>query len=375
MGTNYIALAVPGFFLFIGVEIWLARRRGLKVYRLADALTCLSCGMSQQLLLVFCNAFLLAGYAFIYQRYRIISFPARSVGVWLLAFFGVDFLYYWWHRLSHEVNLLWAGHVVHHSSEDYNLAVALRQSILTPFTAWPFYALLAFAGVPPLVYAAIQSFNLLYQFWIHTQVVGRLGRFEAIFNTPSLHRVHHAINPRYLDRNYGGTLMVWDRLFGTYEPETEAPVYGLVKPLRSFNPAWAQIHYCVELVRLSFRAPALADKLRVWWKGPTWYPAGLVAPAGPAPVSPSTFRKYQPPVSVRLGRYLGAHYSLALLATFLVMLLAPRLAGAQRLAVALLIALSLVTTGALLERRRWARPLEVARILLVAGVTVIVLHL
>jgi Fatty acid hydroxylase len=285
----------------------------------------------------------------------------------VFAFLSIDFLYYWWHRLSHRVNLMWAGHVTHHSSEDYNLAVALRQSVLTPLTASPFTIVLAFAGVPPLVHAPIYSFNLLYQFWIHTQLVGKLGWFERIFNTPSLHRVHHAINPQYLDRNYGGTLIVWDRLFGTWQPETEPPVYGIVKPLRSFNPLWAQFHYSAELVRLFIRAPSLSDKLRVWWKPPTWYPAALPAPPGPAPVSPSTFRKYEPRVSPRLGRYLGAHYAVVMAIASAALLLAPRLPPVVLVVLSALVVLSLVSTGALLEGKSWARPLEGARLVLLAG--------
>src|SRR4051812_7775689 len=160
---------------------------------------------------------------------------------WLVAIAGVDFLYYWWHRLSHRVNLLWAAHVVHHQSEDYNLAVALRQSVTTSATLFPFYALLAFAGVPPLQLAVSTSLSTLYQFWIHTELVPRVPWLERLLNSPSAHRVHHAINVRYLDKNHAATLMVWDRLFGTFEPETEAPVYGLTRPLASFNPVWSQL--------------------------------------------------------------------------------------------------------------------------------------
>jgi sterol desaturase/sphingolipid hydroxylase (fatty acid hydroxylase superfamily) len=367
VAPNYIALAVPGFFLCIGIELAIARRRGRSVYRIADAFTDLGCGMTQQVLLVFCNALLLAGYAYLYGRYRLIDFSLRNLAMWLLAFLGIDLAYYWWHRLSHRVNFLWAGHVVHHSSEDYNLAVALRQSVLTPFTIWPFYAGLALLGVPPIVYAALQSFNLLYQFWIHTELIGKLGPLELFLNTPSLHRVHHAINPRYLDKNYGATLVIWDRWFGTYEPETEPPVYGLVKPLHSFNPAWAQVHYLVDLARFTVRAPMLADKLRLWWKGPTFCPAGLPELPGPHPVSPSTFQKYEAPVPARLRVYLVVHFFFAVAATFLAMLLGPRLPGTLLVALAAFVLLSLITTGALLERKRWARPLEVFRLVLIAA--------
>jgi alkylglycerol monooxygenase len=370
MPPNYIALAVPVFFLLIGLEHWVARRRGRSAYRLADFLTNLSCGTMQQLALLFFNVAILAAYTYAFEHHRIFEASPRSVAVWVLSFLAIDLLYYWWHRLSHRVNVMWAGHVVHHSSEDYNLSVALRQSVLTPLTASPFTIALAFAGVPPLVHAPIYSFNLLYQFWIHTELVGKLGWFEHVFNTPSLHRVHHAINPIYLDKNYGGTLIVWDRLFGTWQPETEPPVYGIVKPLRTFQPLWAEFHYVVELCRHFVRA-SLGDKLRVFWKPPTWYPAALPAPPGPRPVSPATFQKYERPTTARLGRYLSVNYALLMVVTAVTLLLAPRMSLPVLVALSIGIVLSLISTGALLEGKRWAWPLEGVRFASFAGAVIL----
>src|SRR6185436_19175726 len=160
--------------------------------------------------------------------------PELAAGV--AAFLLVDLAYYCSHRTSHGVNLLWAGHVVHHSSEEYNLAVALRQSSLHGLFTWVFYLPLALAGIPPETYLVCYALNLVYQFWIHTQAVGRLGRLtELVMNTPSHHRVHHGRNPRYLDRNHAGVFIIWDRLFGTFEPETERVVYGLTKDIHTFN--------------------------------------------------------------------------------------------------------------------------------------------
>ena len=201
--TNYIALAIPVFFLLMGVELWAARRRGARLYRFNDALVDLSCGMSQQVFLVFAAGLLAAGYLWLYRhRFWTLHGPVA----WVVAFFAVDFIYYWWHRLSHRVNFLWAVHVVHHQSEDYNLAVALRQAVLSVWTIWPFHLSLALVGVPPVVFATVESFSTLYQFWIHTELVGRIGGpIGFVFNMPAHHRVHHAINPQYLDKNYGGT--------------------------------------------------------------------------------------------------------------------------------------------------------------------------
>ena len=170
---NYIALAIPFFFVLIGAELLWARVRGARVYRFNDAITDISCGVTSQVTAIFWGLLQLAIYAWIYDHHALIRFTA-AWPAWLIAFAGVDLLYYWWHRLSHEVNFLWAAHIVHHQSEDYNLAVALRQAVLTTWTSLPFYAPLALFGVPPLVWAAMVAFSTLYQFWIHTQLVGKL---------------------------------------------------------------------------------------------------------------------------------------------------------------------------------------------------------
>src|SRR3979411_3328605 len=238
---NYIALPLPFFFLLIGVELWVARKRRAAVYRLNDALVDLSCGITQQICVVFFAAALLGAYVFVYERFRLVSFPGGSPWPWVIAVLAVDFIYYWWHRLSHEVNLLWAAHVVHHQSEDFNFAVALRQSLTTSWTSFPFYIPPALRGVGLVPFATATALSLLYQFWIHTELVPRLPRFELLFNSPSAHRVHPGVHAAHLDKTYGRPLLIWDRLFGTFEPETEAVVYGVTKPLKSFNALWAQL--------------------------------------------------------------------------------------------------------------------------------------
>ncbi len=360
---NYIALAIPFFFLLIGLELLIARLLGRRgVYHADTTVSDLGCGVGQQATVVFTKGLRLALYVLLYEGWRALELDADSPWTWLIAFLGVEILYYWWHRLSHEVNFLWAAHIVHHQSEDMNLAVALRQALFTSITIIPFYMPLAVLGVPPLVFAAVNSFTTLYQFWIHTDLVPRLGPLEWLLNTPSAHRVHHAINPRYLDRNYGATLIVWDRLFGSYAAEVEAPVYGIVKPLRSRNPIWANVHYWVDLVRLAATAPRWRDKAWVWLARPDWRPAGLPALPPPPDVTPESYRKYDAgPPAGRLA-YAGVQF-VATLAATLVLLVAfkgwPFLASA---AGAGFVLLSLGSVGGLLEARAWAVPLEVARV-------------
>jgi sterol desaturase/sphingolipid hydroxylase (fatty acid hydroxylase superfamily) len=355
---NYIALAIPFFFALIGLEIAVARAKKVRVYRLTDAVTDLSCGITSQMAAVVWGTTQAALYALVYER-RVATLP--SAIAWPLAFVAVDFLYYAWHRLSHEVNFLWAAHVVHHQSEDYNLAVALRQAVLTSWTALPFYLPLALLGVPPVVFATIYSFSTLYQFWIHTELVGKIrGPAHWIFNLPSHHRVHHAINPRYLDKNYGATLIVWDRLLGTYEEEIEPPVFGITKPLASYDALWAQVHYWLDIAQMSAGARG-KDKLRAWWKSPAWRPASSPGVEAKA-VSATTFVKFDRPISRATAAYVLVQYVLLVTATFFVILHKERLAMPLRALAILAIIGTVASVGALIEKRRWAFALEAGRI-------------
>ena len=190
--------------------------------------------------------------------------PGWVIGAQVLFFVYLDdFLYYWFHRLSHEINAFWAAHVVHHQSEEYNLAVALRQGTFQGVFSWVFYLPLAVLGFPPLVFLTVSSIDTLYQFWIHTRVIGRLGPLEWVLNTPSNHRVHHAKNPQYIDKNCGGALIIWDRMFGTYAAEVEPPVFGVLEmPTRPFNPFYLQLYLWRDLLLQSFRrksSPSLQE--------------------------------------------------------------------------------------------------------------------
>ncbi len=361
-GPNYIALAVPFFFLLIGLELLAARARGRRVYRLADAVADLGCGMAQQVVVAFAGAALLAAYAAVHDRFRLATLPATSPWAWLVAFVGVDLAYYWWHRLSHRVNVLWAVHVVHHQSEDYNLAVALRQAVLSGFTSLPFYLPLALLGVPPLAYAAMLPLSTLYQFWIHTELVGKLGAAEAVLNTPSHHRVHHAVNARYLDRNYGATFIVWDRLFGTFAEEREPPVFGTVKPLQSFNPVWAQVEYWVGLWRKARALPRWKDRVRLWVAPPDWKPAGVAWPEPPV----EGRVKHQAPAGGGGRLYAGLQLAPVVAATFALMMWGAAMPPGTALLLGGLVLWSLASLGGLLDGRGWARPLEAGRLLAVA---------
>ncbi len=234
------------------------------------------------------------------------------VWVWVLCFIGVDFFYYWFHRASHRVAAIWATHVVHHQSEDYNLAVALRQSALQPAFSWAFYLPLAFIGFPPPMFALLLSINVLYQFWIHTKLIGKLGPLEWILNTPSHHRVHHGSDPKYLDKNHAGTLIIWDRMFGTFQEEEEPPTYGITKPLRSWNPIWANVHFWVDLYKLAQETPSFKDRLLIWVRPPGWRPSSLAA-APEHRVERAEI--YDPPLSKARRTYAALYFSAIFVAT------------------------------------------------------------
>jgi sterol desaturase/sphingolipid hydroxylase (fatty acid hydroxylase superfamily) len=269
-------VAIPAFLALLGLEAWVAARRGLDVHEARDSAASLAMGVGSVLVGLAWGGVLWAAYTGLH-RFALFDL-GRGPAVWIAALLADDFCYYWFHRLHHEVRALWASHVPHHSSRRYNLATALRQS-WTPMTALPFYAPLPLLGFDPLLVVTVHSINLLYQFWIHTELVGRLGPLEGVLNTPSHHRVHHGANPRYLDRNYGGILIVWDRLFGTFEPEGEPVRFGLTKDIATFHPVRIAFHEFAAIARDLAGARGLADLAGFLLAPPGWRPGGAGATA------------------------------------------------------------------------------------------------
>ena len=359
---NYIVLAIPVFLLLIALELAITRLQERDYYRLSDSISDLGCGILQQLLEVFVKTALFAGYLLLYRRYRVLDPPSASVGVWVACFLGQDFLYYWFHRASHEVNAFWAAHVVHHQSEEFNLSVALRQGAFQGTFSWIFYLPLAVLGFPPLMFLSVTSVNTLYQFWIHTRVIGRLGPLEWVLNTPSNHRVHHGRDPKYIDRNHGGTLILWDRLFGTYQEEQEEPVYGITKPLASWNPVWANLHYWAELRESARRTRRVADKIRLFLMPPGWLPAELGGFVPPPEVDRPRYRKFDTPLTRRRAVYVLLHFAAVIAVTLALLYAEGRLALPVLLGGAGFVLLSLVTLSALVEGRPWGPALEAARL-------------
>ncbi|MEJ8855941.1 lysoplasmalogenase family protein [Variovorax robiniae] len=313
-----IVLATPVFFLLIAVEFAVGRVRarrgtGQDTYRLADAVNSIGLGMLSQITTVLTGLLRIGIYSAVYSAVALFDadFWMQWYG-WLLALVFYDFCYYWLHRMGHESAILWAAHVVHHQSQHYNLSTALRQTSSGALLGWIFYLPMAVAGVPPLVFGVVALVDLLYQFWVHTEQVGKLGWFDRWFCSPSNHRVHHAVNDGYVDRNYGGVLIVWDRLFGSFKEEGEPCVYGTRSPLQSWDPLWANVEVYWSLAKDSWHARNWGDKLRVWAKPPGWRPADVAArfPKGEFDISQVT--RYEPPVSRGVLWFAGVQFLLVL---------------------------------------------------------------
>ncbi|MEX6500881.1 sterol desaturase family protein [Pseudomonas zhanjiangensis] len=362
---NYILYAVPGFFALMALE-WLADRwRGLSSYRLADTLNSLSAGMLSITTGLLSKALGLLAYGWAWQHWALAEWPADNPWLWFLAFLGYDLCYYWLHRLGHERNLLWAAHAVHHQSEEYNLSTALRQTSSGFLLGWVFYLPLALLGVPPLVFLTVGALNLLYQFWVHTRHVPKLGWLEWIFITPSSHRVHHAQNPVYMDRNYGGVFILWDRLFGSYQEELdEQPaIFGVTTPLASWNPLWANLQVYVALWRDARRAASWWDRLRIWFMPTGWRPTDVAARYPQVKPNLSRFVKFEVPLSRYQRLYAIVQFSGYLLASCYLLAIAEG-QSVQALSLACVwLALGLYSLGVWLENRTWARALEGVRLL------------
>jgi alkylglycerol monooxygenase len=361
---DYILLAVPFFLVMILLEVLITRQQRLSFYRFNDAIVDLSCGIGQQILGFFIKAAIFAFYTLMYDRFALWQWSAKSPWCWLVAFLAVDFAYYWWHRLSHEVNFLWAIHVVHHQSEDYNFAVGLRQAWFSGISNIPFQLPLVLLGISPIVLLTTFSLNVLYQFWIHTRAIGKLGWIETIVNTPSHHRVHHGRNDKYLDKNYSGVFICWDKWFGSFQEEEEEPLYGTVKVYGSWNPLWANFHYWVELLQLSRQANNWSDRLKVWIKYPGWLPANITRPSADADTTPV---RYQTPMIKGLNYYILSHFFIISLITATIGL--STITMEQYLSGGFVLVTTLIW-GGLFEAKTWALRLEYWRLVFIGVLAV-----
>ena len=300
-----ITLAVPAFFILIFIELIYGLASGKSNYRLNDTFTSISLGLISRYIPLLGLGIQGAAFAYVAQYYNLKLFSPSSLWVWIFAFFLYDFCYYWMHRLHHEVKVLWATHVVHHHGEEFNLSTALRQTSTGFLWKWIFYLPIFIVGIPPEVFVTVAGVNLVYQFWVHTEHIPKLGWYEYVFVSPSNHRIHHAQNKHYVDANYGGVFILWDRLFGTYKEEMEElkPIYGTAKPLRSWNPFKANLDIFREMLLDSSRTRSLKDKIGVWFSRPNWRPEDVKIKYPIIKNDLENFEPYNPEVSSQVKIY------------------------------------------------------------------------
>jgi sterol desaturase/sphingolipid hydroxylase (fatty acid hydroxylase superfamily) len=371
---SLIALAVPFFLLALLIELAVDRVRGTGHYRTNDAINSLSAGTLSTTIGYFTRLVPAVIWGVVLQNFSLIEvdlawfdLSPRGIALWIVAILAFDFCYYWFHRCSHEISILWAAHAVHHQSEDYNLSTALRQTSTGFLFNWIFYLPLFILGMPLEVFVTANAIDLIYQFWVHTQHIGKLGWLDRVFVTPSNHRVHHAQNEIYIDRNYGGILILWDRLFGTFQEELddEPVVFGVRKPLASWNPFWANLQVYDYLWFDAVRTRSWKDKLGIWFRRTGWRPADVEAQFPKEQSDITSFRKFNPPLGIAMRRYLAWQF---VAAAFFILWIGTVFAASGPKVVLLpciLLWATLYSFGLLSESRAFAARLESLRLFVI----------
>ena len=290
-----ITFAIPVFFLLIMVEYVYGRYIGKNTYRLNDTVTSITIGMISRFPTMLNLGMQSVIFLYISSSLNLELLSVKNPFTWIMAFLLYDLSYYWMHRMHHEIKILWATHSVHHHGEDYNLATALRQTSTGWLWKWIFYMPMIMLGVPVEVFIAVAGVNLVYQFWVHTEHIGHLGFLEKIFITPMNHRIHHAKNKEYIDANYGGVFILWDRMFGTYTPQRSdlEPVYGTATPLNSWNPMWANFQVFSIMIKDTIKTKSWKDKIKVWFSETYWRPEDCIEDKNPD----DFYKKFNPEIT------------------------------------------------------------------------------
>ena len=324
-------------------------------YRFGDVIGNIGCGLTEQLTGIFSKIVVIALYTFIYSNFRITTIAHEWY--WGIALFiGVDFFYYWAHRKSHEINLFWIGHIVHHQSEDYNLSVALRQGTFQKLFTAPFFWPLAILGFDPLWFLFIGAFVTVYQFWIHTEYIDKMGWFEWVFNSPSHHRVHHGRDPEYIDKNHGGTLIIWDRIFGTFKEETVTPNYGVTDQLKTYNPIIATLKPIVQIFKKVKFYPQFSEKLKSLFNSPGW--VSNTQSVNSIPIT----NKYNPEVNRNSIIYVAIVFMELLVLSSYILFQYKSMDFSTTLILVLMALLTIWTLGNIVDGKHYGKKTEVIRV-------------
>ena len=365
-----ISLAIPVFFLMIGIELIYGYAVGNNNYRLNDSIAAISLGLISRLPPMLNLGVQGIVWSSIATNYNLALLPTDSWITWVVAFVLYDVCYYWMHRLSHEIKVLWATHVVHHQGEEFNLSTALRQSSSGWLWKWIFYTPMFFIGVPGEVFFTVAAVNLLYQFWVHTEHIRKLGVLEYVLVAPSNHRVHHAQNAEYIDANYGGVFILWDRIFGSFIEEKDElkPIYGTVKPLRSWNPIWSNLEIYHQMFRDSFHTKGIRNKIRVWFSGTGWRPDDVLEKFPHISNDLNNFEKYDPACDAINKTYSLIQFVINSIISVVLIFTVSNQSYLVTFGIAVMLVFSTSLVNLILENKQWAINLEIVRALFVMTV-------
>jgi len=364
MKLNYLALAVPLFMFFIGLEYYYSKRKGKNFFQYAESIANLNVGIAERLLDIFTTGLFFFVFDYVHKHFALLNIKANAL-TWVLLFLATDLVWYWYHRFAHEINVFWAAHVVHHQSENFNYTVSARITVFQAVVRCMFWCVLPLIGFPAVMTSTFLIIHGMYPFFIHTQALGRWGWFEKFLVTPTHHSLHHASNPEYLDKNYGDVLIIWDKMFGTFVQKKEdiKIVFGLTKQLNSHSFLWQHFHFPLEIY-LNFRK---AKGIKARWKVLFGRPDDLnpkyrsVLERKLLSVHPG--RNNKPTLAMR--QYVTAQTIFSIILLFVVALFVHYLSLFQLVLLSSFIILSLINSGAILDQRRWIFYLEYIRVILV----------
>lgn len=356
---NFLALAVPFFIGFILLEYYVSCKRKKRVHQFEESIANLNVGIAERVTDLLTTGAFYFVFSWIYSHYAIFDIRPSFI-TWVLIFLVTDFVWYWYHRFGHKVNLFWSVHVVHHQSDDFNYTVSTRITIFQAIARGLFWSVLPLLGFPPDMIAIFLIIHGVYPFFTHTQLVGKLGWLEYVFVTPSHHRVHHSSNPEYLDKNYGDILIIWDKLLGTFAEEKSEPKYGLTKPLNSYSFLWQHFHFQLELLLALKEAKGVKAKLKVLLGKPD-----DIDPVHREYLERKLLNRNKQSMQFALQRLILLNTVITLVILFFTLLLTEYFTTEQQILLCLFILISIVNSGAMIEQKRWVFYLDYIRLLLI----------
>jgi len=363
MEYSYAAFAFPAFFLFLGLEYIAAKRKKkTTIYKYESSVANLSIGIAERLLNLFISASCFQLFYTIYKNYALFQIPNHWL-IWIVLLLATDFVWYWYHRLGHEINILWGAHIVHHHSEEFNYTVSARITTFQALIRNLFWCVLPFIGFHPAMVITILIIHGAYSFFTHTQVLKLPSWLEYVLVTPSIHGVHHAANEKYLNKNYGDLFVFWDKLFGTFVKEDEKPIYGLTHPLNSYSFMWQHFHYYMELAEACKRTKGLKGKLKILFGNPETLDQNIRTELEYKYLPKKNLKNH----AINHKAYLNIQIFSSVSLLFLITYFFEYLGTSEKGFGVLLILITLINCGALLEQRKWIYYLEIARILVLTG--------